>query len=167
MKNLFKKWYFWVILVVIVGGIAIFGGGSDDSTGADTANSTTTAAAVVTTVDNTIDEYECVIKTAELGSKTYDDKPTVVITYTFTNNSDEPAAFYIAFTDTVYQDGIECERSYNLDETNEDKNIKPGSSIDVKLAYVLNDTTTNVDVEVASGLLSLDGNVITKSFQLG
>lgn len=165
MKNLFKKWYFWVILVVIVGAIAIFGSGSDDSTGTDTSN-TTTAAAVVTTVDNTIDEYECVIKTAELGSKTYDNKPTVVITYTFTNNSDEAAAFYTAFTDTVYQDGIECERSYNLDETNEDKNIKPGSSIDVKLAYVLNDTTTNINVEVG-GFLSLDGNVITKSFQLG
>jgi hypothetical protein len=165
MKNLFKKWYFWVILVVIVGAIAIFGGGSDDSTGTDASN-TTTAAAVTTVVDNTIDDYECIIKTAELGSKTYDNKPTVVITYTFTNNSDEPAAFYTAFTDTVYQDGIECERSYNLDETNEDKNIKPGSSIDVKLAYVLNDTTTNIDVEVG-GFWSLDGNVITKSFQLG
>jgi hypothetical protein len=163
MKNLFKKWWFWLIAIVVVIGIIGAAGGSDTDTSVST-NPVTDIAETMAPVDS-IDNLQCEIVSATLGGKTYDGKPTVVVTYQFTNNSTEPAAFYTSFTDTVYQNGIECERSYNLEETNEDKEIKPGATIEVVLDYELNDTTSDIEVEIA-GWLSWDENVISKTFKI-
>ena len=164
MKKLFKKWYFWVVAIILICSIGLFGGNSS-TTPTDVAEDTTSAVADVKPSENSIDGYTCEILSAELGGKTYDGEPTIVITYEFTNNSDDAASFYTSFSDTVYQDGIECERTYTLDETNEDKSIKPGSTITVTLDYVLNDTTTDVDVEL-TGWISFDNTVISKTFKI-
>lgn len=163
MKKLFKKWYFWIIVVVLIGIVILFSGGNDSN------NETTlneSANAIKTTSSQTeINGYQCEILSAELGKKTYDNKPTIIITYKFTNNSLNSSSFYTAFNDTVYQNGVECERSYNLEETNEDKSIKPGASLEVKLDYTLNDTTTDVEVELTDWL-SWDNTVISKTFKI-
>jgi hypothetical protein len=57
-----------------------------------------------------------------------------------------------------------CEdESFNLDASS--KEIKAGKSVKVDIAYTLNDTTTDVDVEV-SELISLDDNVVKKTFTI-
>ena len=120
--------------------------------------------------DSSIGDYEVEILSCRL-SKDYEGKDVVIITYNFTNVSgDEAASFMWAFTDKVYQGGIECEHAYVLDDdtydsANRDKEIKAGASLEVECAYVLNDTTTDIEVEVTE-LISLDETKITKIFEL-
>lgn len=71
----------------------------------------------------------------------------------------------------VYQNGIglnECyvvSESANYSSANQSKEIKKGSSIIVEEAYILNDTTTDIEVEV-SELISLSNKKITKKFSI-
>jgi len=52
---------------------------------------------------------------------------------------------------------------YNAD--NYMKDIKPGASLDVQLAYVLQDATNPITVEI-SELVSFDDFVISKNFDI-
>lgn len=82
-----------------------------------------------------------------------DSKDILLVTYKFTNNSDEANCFNYAVTDHAYQDGIELGTVWSsygiegLDFDDQSKNIQPGKSLDVKCAYELNDLTTDVIVE--------------------
>lgn len=104
-------------------------------------------------------------------TKDYDGKPVVIVKYNFTNNSDEPTSFWTAFDDSVYQDGIGLNEAYFLDESedyledNQMKEIKTGASLEVEVAYELNDTTTDIDVEVEE-LFSFDDDVVKKTLSL-
>ena len=168
-KPIFKKWWFWLLVVIVV--IALIGSaGGDDESSTNTAD--TQNGIVETTVANAskLGSYEVEIKNARL-TKNYDGKPVVVITYGFTNNSSEPTAFWIAFEDEVYQNGVGLEKAYVLnssdpyDEANQNKEIKTGVTLDVEVAYLLNDTQTNIDVEVKE-LMSFSDDMVTKTFSI-
>lgn len=115
-------------------------------------------------------QYKVEIKTARL-TKDYEGKKVVVITYGFTNNADNATAFTWAFDDKVYQNGVSLEKCYVVadgdpyDEANQNKEIKKGVSLDVEVAYVLNNDTTPVDVEVKE-LISFSDKTITKTFNI-
>lgn len=119
---------------------------------------------------NKLGDYEVEIASAKFGTS-YDDKKVVIITYKFTNNSSEAQAFYFTIEESVYQNGVECEPcyvySYNGEEfddtdSNDMKQIKEGKSIDVVLAYYLNDTS---DIEVeCEEVFSFSDKVVKKTF---
>lgn len=124
-----------------------------------------------TTNNNSLGDYIVEIKSCRLA-KDFEKKDVVIVTYSFTNQNDEtPASFMVALEDNVYQAGVglnECyfvDEAYNYNSDNSTKEIKKGASIDVEVAYVLNDTTTPVDVEI-SELFSFDNKTITKQFAL-
>lgn len=166
MKNLIKKWYFWVIIVVIVGIIGIGAGGNTSTTTHTETNASVIETAVTIPISDSINDLKCEIISATLGEVDYEGNPTVIITYNFTNNSKESASFYTSFNDAVYQNGIECEPNYGYDtETNEDKEIKPGTTLEITQSYVLNDTTTDIVVELTDWI-GLNENVITKTFKI-
>ena len=48
---------------------------------------------------------------------------------------------------------------------NETKEIKKGATLDVEVAYVLNDTTTDLEVEVKE-LISFNDSVVKKTFSI-
>lgn len=83
----------------------------------------------------------------------YDGAPCIAIDYTFTNVSDDNAASMQLATDiTVYQNGVECEDAWFSDGNSDDgytNKVKAGVSVDVTRAYKLQDTTSEVEVEVA------------------
>lgn len=120
--------------------------------------------------DDELGEYAVVIDSCRLA-KDFEDKDIVIIKYIFTNNSDDAASFMFAFDDSVYQDGIglnECyfaDDSANFSSDNQTKDIKPGSSLDVEVAYELNDSTTDIEVEVKE-LISFSDKTITKTFSI-
>ena len=121
--------------------------------------------------DNALGDYIVEIKSCRLA-KDYEKKPVVIVTYGFTNQKDDsPAAFYTAIEDNVYQNGVGLNEAFVLDDTagyssdNSTKEIKKGASIDVEVAYVLNDETTPIDVEVKE-YFSFSDKVITKQFAL-
>lgn len=175
-KPIFKKWWFWLIIVILLVGLISAAGGGDDTDAETTAassngNSATQAIAETEKVnDNDLGSYQVEIKNARL-TKNYEGKPVVVITYGFTNNASEPAAFWLTIDDNVYQNGVGLEKAYVLkdgdpyDEANQDKEIKSGVTLDVDVAYILNDTETDVEVE-AKEIMSFSDEVVTRTFSI-
>jgi len=102
-------------------------------------------------------------------SEDFEGEPVVIVKYTFTNNSEENASFLWSVDANAFQDGIELEESYFLDDSanfssdNQDKEIKPGAKINVEVAYLLLNTENEIEIEV-SEYLSFSDKKITKSF---
>lgn len=115
-------------------------------------------------------DYRVLIDSCRLATD-YEGKPIIIVKYRFTNNDDEPACFAWTFEYEAYQNGIglnECyfandSANYSID--NQTKQIKKGATLDVEVAYNLNDTTTDVDVEV-SEMLSFNDKKVIKKFSI-
>ena len=154
-KPIYKKWWFWVIIGVAVLSIAFAGVGSG------TQNEETDG-------EGKLGKYTVSI----LGyrfAEDYDGENVIIVKYNFKNNSDENAAFYLTFDASAYQNGIGLNECYFVDESanyssdNQTKEIKPGANIDVEEAYLLNDNTSSIDIEVKE-LFSFSDDVIKKTF---
>ncbi len=104
-------------------------------------------------------------------STDYEGKPALIIGYKFTNNSAENKSFAVAVRSKAYQNSVQLESAIlaGSDETynsqNYMKEVQPGGTLDVELAYLLQDETNEVTVEV-SELISLSKEKLTKKFPL-
>ena len=121
--------------------------------------------------DSSIGDYSVVIDSCRLA-KDYEGKDVVIVKYIYTNVADEDAtSFMTAFDETVYQNGVGLNESWFVDDSanynsdNQTKEIKKGASLDVEVAYELNDTTTDIEVEVKE-LFSFDDTTVTKTFSI-
>ena len=165
MKN---KKILAVIAITLLFIVFAMGSGDDTATQSDQGSGTAKA----TQTDNTsIGNYSVEISECRL-SKDFEGKDVVIIKYKFTNVADEnPASFYVAFDDAAFQNGVGLNEAYILDDSanynsdNQTKEIKKGASLDVEVAYELNDTTTDVEIEVKE-LFSFDEKTITKTFKI-
>ena len=136
--------------------------GSDDDQGSDDASKN----------ENTsnLGNYNVIIKSCRL-SEDYEGNPIAIITYAFTNNDKDPANFSFTFDHKVYQDGIglnEClfaSENANYNSDNQLKDIKQGATLEVEVAYELNDTTADLEVEV-SELISFDEKIVKKTYKI-
>lgn len=165
MKALFKKWYFWVIaIIIVVIACCLFGGSGEDTASV----SSPERVEISTEAEELIEGSKVTIDSCTFGTN-YEGKKTVIISYTYTNiENSEATGFYVAFEDKAFQNGIELNPDYlfeNEYSSNDTKNIKQGASIRVDKAYILNDETTDVLVEV-NGLFSFDGTTISKTFAI-
>ena len=165
MKALFKKWYFWAIAIIIVAiAYCLFGGGGEDAASLSSPEKVEISAET----EELIDGSKVTIDSCTFGTN-YEGKKTVIISYTYTNvENSEATGFYVAFEDKAFQNGIDLNPDYlfeNEYSSNDTKNIKQGASIRVDKAYILNDETTEVLVEV-NGLFSFDGTTISKTFTI-
>lgn len=79
----------------------------------------------------------------------YNGNPAAKITFNFTNNSDETAAFIGSVRVEAYQDGqqLEVAISNDVDWESTSKKIKTGTSLEVEQAYSLI-SASDVEVEV-------------------
>ncbi|KAB1641499.1 DUF5067 domain-containing protein [Adlercreutzia muris] len=80
----------------------------------------------------------------------YEGNPAAVVTFTFTNNSEETTSPAVALHAQVFQNGTELEMAITTDNEDAGKymnDVKPGSSITYGLAYELEDTS-DITVEV-------------------
>lgn len=166
-----KKKISVVLSILAVLAFAFFAIASGSSDSDETKVTQEAGEAVAESADsNSLGDYQVEIKNARL-TKNWEGKDAVVITYGFTNNADEPAAFWLAFEDDVYQGGVGLEKAYTLkdgdpyDEANQNKEIKNGVTIDVDVAYILNDTETDIEVEVKE-LYSFDDDVVSRVFSI-
>lgn len=121
--------------------------------------------------DASIGDYTVVIDSCRMA-KDYEGKDVVIVKYVYTNVANDTAtSFMVAFDEQVYQNGVGLNESYVLDEganysaDNQTKEIKKGASLDVEVAYELNDVTTDIEVEVKE-LFSFDDTTITKTFSI-
>ena len=115
-------------------------------------------------------DYDVIIESCRLATD-YEGEPIVIVKYKFTNNGDEPACFAWSLEYDAFQDGVglnECyfaDDSANYSSDNQTKEIKRGFSLSVEVAYELNDSTTDVEIEV-SELISFSDKKITKTFSI-
>lgn len=78
------------------------------------------------------------------------DNNILVVEYQFTNLSDETTSWYLEVDDTAYQNGVECDTSYYHDyegKSSTSDKIKPGATTTVKVAYILDSTKKDVEIE--------------------
>lgn len=107
---------------------------------------------------------EANIKIASWNLSTdYQGSEVLVVEYEWTNIGDDDISFMTAFTTAVYQNGIECETAILCDDVDSEallNSIKPGTTYNVKKAYVLQDkTTANVIVKKFLGDTLIDDKI--------
>lgn len=92
----------------------------------------------------------------------------LIVDVSFTNNSDSEQSFMLSISDTAYQDGVQIEPLYYsnvYDSDSQYKQILPGTTYNVKVAYKLSNTNSDVIVKM-SELISLSNTKITKTFKI-
>lgn len=121
--------------------------------------------------DSSLGKYSVVIDSCRLATD-YEGKPVVIVKYIYTNvSNDTPTSFMVAFDEGVYQNGVGLNETFMVDDSagyssdNQMKEIKAGATLEVEVAYDLNDTTTPVEVEVKE-LISFSDKTITKTFTI-
>ena len=157
-----------VLSVMLVAMFALFAMGSgDDSTTVDQGSGSVGGSQA----EENIGDYSVEIMSCRLA-KDYSGKDVVIVKYLFKNVADDDAvSFMFAFDDNVYQNGVGLNGAFVLDDSanyssdNQTKEIKKGASIEVEVAYELNDTTSDIEVEVEE-LFSFDDTVIKKTFSI-
>ena len=161
------------LLVLSFTVLAVASGGSDDGAKITTKEGETAAPAgdknPVQQNKGTIDKYEIEIVSAD-KTKNYEGKNTVIVTYKWTNNSDSATSFALAFDDKVYQDGVECTSTIVSDDDDslgfdkEMTDLKTGASLEVKVAYKLNNDS-DISVEI-SGFISFSDAKVVRTFSV-
>lgn len=112
-------------------------------------------------------KYHVEIKGA-VRAEDYQGQPAIVVTYRWTNNSDETTSAMVALDGDAFQDGVGLETAIMMNSDVHDGNaymteIRPGASLDVSLAYVLKNTTSVVEFEL-SELISFSKDTISMDF---
>lgn len=79
--------------------------------------------------------------------KTEDGEDIVYIYYTFTNYSDKTTSFTTPLYRTAFQDGIQLESNISSYGTENNTQIRPGKSIDVRDSFYLRDLTNPLELE--------------------
>ena len=119
---------------------------------------------------STLGDYDVVIESCRIAFD-YLGEPIVIVKYKFTNNGDDPAAFMWSVDSAAFQGGIGLNECYiaadsaNYSSANQTKEIKKGATLSVEVAYELNDSTTDVEVEV-SEYFSFSNKKIVKTFTI-
>lgn len=156
-----------VLAVLLSFSVFALGSGSDD----EKADQGSGSADQQKEDESALGDYSVEIKSCRLA-KDFEGKKVVIVKYIFTNvNDDDSTAFFTAFEDNVYQDGVGLNESYFVDDSakysadNQTKEIKKGASLEVEVAYELNDTKTDIEVEVKE-LFSFEDKVLTKTFSI-
>ena len=81
----------------------------------------------------------------------YNGKPIIVLTYTWTNNSNDTAMASLAVSVEAYQNGVSLDNAYfvgDVDSSSRTKNVRPGYSIEVQQAFKLSDAESDVEFEI-------------------
>lgn len=172
-KPIYKKWWFWLIIGFVVLAIVIGSSSeSNDNQGSGTTEdgSQNSSAASGSISKNNLGDYNVVIESCRLA-KDYSGKPIAIIKYKFTNDSDDAISFWLAIDDNVYQNDIGLNICYlaadsaNYSTDNQYKDVRKGATLEVEVAYELNDTSTPIQVEVCE-YISFNNKKVTKTFTI-
>ena len=152
-----------LLAVLVICMFAFFALGSGEST-------TTDQGSGKAEEKGNLGDYTVEIKSCRLA-KDYQGKDVVIVNYGYTNNAENSKSFAGTFDDQVYQNGVGLNKAYMLADSakysadNQMKEIKKGATLDVEVAYELNDSTTDIEVEVKE-LFSLDDSIVKKTFSI-
>ena len=108
-------------------------------------------------------DYHVEIKGASL-TKDYEGKSAIVITYAWTNNSEETTSAMVSIGSKAFQDGVQLESAVIMGDDSYDagssmKDVRPGTTVDVQCAYVLTSETSTVEFELTEWISFSDDMV--------
>lgn len=99
-----------------------------------------------------IDRYSVSINSYNIAED-YEGKKTLILNMGYTNNSSADSPFYVAIDVAAFQNGIELEQAIItddsvMDDSNNYLNVLPGAGLGVSRAFVLDNETATVDIEI-------------------
>lgn len=119
-----------------------------------------------------VGDYHIDITGAYIG-KDYENNHALIVSYDWTNNSEETVSASTAVYEVAFQDGVQLDTAIVTGDSNYDsdaswKDVRPGTTITVQKAFVLTSDTSVVEFEV-SEWLTWDSNppIVYKNFDLG
>ncbi len=126
-------------------------------------SSTPNAAA---SADSTSAPYDVTIDDATLTTD-YSGKQALLVSFTFTNNSDDEASFAVNIMDKAFQNGVQLDTAIvsGVDSSSSLSTIKPGATVNVSQAFALADMSP-VTVEVSETFSFSDDLIVEKTFDL-
>lgn len=134
----------------------------------ETAEAPAQAEAPAATDSGDLGSYHVAIKDAAQATD-YEGNPVLIVNFDFTNNSEEATSFMLATNVDAFQDGVELEMAIMMDDNYDGdaqlKDIKPGTTLPVQVAYSLT-SQTPVTVEVTELFSFDDAAMLTKEFSL-
>jgi hypothetical protein len=119
-------------------------------------------------VEKTLGDYYVAITGATV-TKDYEGKPCIAFSFRWSHNEKDAQSFLLAFGITPFQNGIELERAIMADGVDTKQtmlDVKAGFQQNVQVAYVLADTTSKVDIEVAELFNFTGDDKLTFAFNL-
>jgi hypothetical protein len=129
----------------------------------------TTPAAVPAAQESPKSDFDVKIEGAAFTSD-YDGKPVIVVSFAFTNNSDEAESFMFAVNAQAFQGGIELsDMVFGLDDIDSSltmADIQPGVTVAIQQPYLLRDNST-VTVEVREAFSFSDAMLTSQEFSVG
>ena len=170
---MFNRITAFALMLGLVGCIGLVGCSSQSSkasnqteTQAQTTQPAETAQAQKTAESNDA-KYVVTIDSCEI-TEDYQGNPAALVTYTFTNNSDEAKSFMVAIADKAYQNGVQLDTAVISGvDNNSMKDVKPGATITVQQGFKLDDDSDmTVEVEELFNFRS-DELLAEKTFSIG
>ncbi len=78
----------------------------------------------------------------------------IVITYAWTNNSEDTTSAMAAMYEKAFQDGVQLESEYlydnpNYSSDNASKEVRPGTTLDIQHAFLMTSETSLVEFELS------------------
>ncbi len=160
-----KKVLSLLLAILLLCTYSVFALGSTESDGSEDQGKGTAASV---SQDGNLGDYKIEIMSCRLNRNVLDED-IVIVKYAFTNNGDNPASFAGSLEANVYQNDIGLnETIFGDDDYQSDarfKEIKKGATLELEIAYKLDDKTTDIEVEVKE-FFSFSDKVITKSFSI-
>ncbi|NLG10278.1 MAG: DUF5067 domain-containing protein [Coriobacteriaceae bacterium] len=146
------------------------GGGSSSTSGSSSASEPEAASKETATKEKIAEsEYAVTIEDSRIGED-YEGKKALIVNYSFTNSSEEPTSFLVAIMPQAFQNGVELSTATisfsddSYDHESSLKDIKPGATITVSSAFILDDSSV-VTVECHDWLrFDSDTLIATKDF---
>lgn len=133
---------------------------------------TTDNATEVNTTDAIIGDYTVEILGSRLTTD-WEDTPVIIITYRFTNNSEETISAFAALYLRAYQNGVELLKAYFVDDYSSDnamRDLRPSASLEIEVAFELDDSTSPVEfvvTEYAAEFWGTPADSVSKVFSIG
>jgi hypothetical protein len=146
---------------------------SDSDSGSDSSKSSTGYSdsgnnAGNQTSDGVVGDYKVTFLSANYYT---DSDPLLIVTYEFTNKSNETTSFFSAISDKAFQNGKELDRKIFVDVEGFDlstrtQEVKPGETLHVQCAYGLIDTHTDVNIELTEAFSLTNNDKVTLTITL-
>ena len=112
-------------------------------------------------------DYRVEVKDAFLA-KDYEGNPAMVITYAWTNNSDETKSAMVSVSEKAFQDGVQLDTAILMSVEGYEagtsmKEVRPGTTLDIQCAYTLTSETSVVEFEITEWI-SFSDDMVTANF---